>query len=189
MIQHRNTLISDDLLEARFVCNLNKCKGVCCVEGDYGAPIEKTEVAFIKDNLEKILPYLSEEGKNTILRKGFFETDCDYELVTRCLPTGECVFAVWNNGMLSCGMEQSWKDGHSSFRKPISCHLYPVRTRNIGNMEALNYHQWEICKAACALGDELKVPVFRFVKDALIRKYGEDWYEELEAIYLAYTKQ
>lgn len=182
MIIHNDTLVSEDIFEKNFICNLSKCKGACCVEGDQGAPITEAEIEAIGKNLEQIKPYLTPLSLKAIEEKGFWETDPEGDLVTTCLPTGECNFSVYTDGILGCGMEQAWKDEKSTFRKPISCHLYPIRVSNVGEYEALNYHKWDVCKPACKLGDEHKVPVYKFLKDALVRKYGEPWYNELEDI-------
>jgi hypothetical protein len=182
MIIHEDTLISEDLFEQNFICNLSKCKGACCVEGDQGAPLSKEEIAAIGENLEQIKPYLTPASLSAINQKGYWETDPEGDLVTTCLPSGECNFSIYKNGILSCGMEQAWKDGKSTFRKPISCHLYPIRISQVGQYEALNYHRWDVCKPACTLGNEHKVPVYSFLKDALIRKFGEPWYNELDGI-------
>lgn len=188
MIIHEQTLISEDLFEKQFICNLSKCKGACCVEGEQGAPLNKAEIELIAQDLEAIKPYLTSQSLEAIDEKGFWETDPEGDLVTTCLPTGECNFSRYENGILSCGMEQAWKDGKTTFRKPISCHLYPIRVSQVGEYEALNYHRWEVCKPACELGKEKGVAVYEFLKDALIRKYGEEWYKELDAIGKAYLE-
>jgi hypothetical protein len=182
MIIHESALISEDLFEKNFICNLSKCKGACCVEGDQGAPITEQEIEAIERNLEKIKPYLTLQSLKAIEEKGFWETDPEGDLVTTCLPTGECNFSIYRDGILGCGMEQAWKDESSDFRKPLSCHLYPIRVAQVGEYEALNYHKWDVCKPACKLGDEHQVPVYKFLRDALIRKFGEPWYNELEDI-------
>jgi hypothetical protein len=182
MIIHEQTLISEDVLEKNFICNLGKCKGACCVEGEQGAPVSKEEITLIEKDLEQIKPYLTPQSIKAIEAKGFWETDPEGDLVTTCLPTGECNFSIYKDGILGCGIEQAWKDGKTTFRKPISCHLYPIRISQVGEYDALNYHRWDVCKPACKLGNEHKVPVYRFLKDALIRKYGEAWYAELDGI-------
>jgi hypothetical protein len=182
MIIHEPALISEDLFEKNFICNLAKCKGACCLEGDQGAPITEAEITAIQENIEQIKPYLTSQSREAIEAKGFWETDPEGDLVTTCLPTGECNFSVYQNGILSCGMEQAWKDEKSSFQKPLSCHLYPIRVKHVGEYDALNYHQWDVCKPACQLGNEHKLPVYKFLKDALVRKFGEPWYKELEDI-------
>jgi hypothetical protein len=183
MIIHGDTLIQEQVISELFLCDLEHCKGACCVEGDYGAPLDEEELEAISENLEHIKPYLTESARAEIDRRGFYEKDCDGELVTTCLPTGECNFSFRDaQGVLKCGMEQAFKDGKSSFRKPISCHLYPIRLSKVGSYTALNYHKWNICKAACSLGKRNKVSLYRFVKDALTRKFGAAWYAELERL-------
>lgn len=186
MIIHRNTLISEDLFERYFICDLHQCKGACCVEGDFGAPLQQEEVDLIKDDLRNIMPFLSEEGKAVITTNGVVETDKEGDLVTTCRTTGECCFAIYENGLLSCGMEKAYQAGNTNFIKPLSCHLYPIRINKVGIYDALNFHKWDICNCALKLGNQNKIPVFRFLKNALIRKYGEDWFMELEQIYEAY---
>lgn len=182
MIIHENTLLSEDLFEKHFICDLGKCKGACCVEGDFGAPVTQEEIETLNEILPAISPYLRREGLEVIAKKGVSETDCDGDLVTTCLPTGECSFAVYENGVLGCGIEKAWKAGATSFRKPLSCHLYPIRVSSVAEYDALNYHRWEVCKPACRLGEEHKVPLYRFLKDALVRAYGREWYDELDDI-------
>jgi len=187
VIIHQNQLISEDVLEKQFVCNLSKCKGACCIEGDAGAPVSREEMEILKQELPAIRPFMEQKQLDWVDEKGFAILDEDDEFVTECLPTGECVFVVREeSGLLSCAIEQAWKAGKTTFRKPISCHLYPIRILKLGEFEALNYHRWDICKDACSLGNELKVPVYRFLKDSLIRRFGEAWYKELEAIAQAY---
>jgi len=183
MIIHHNTLVSEDIFEKDFVCNLEKCKGACCVEGEYGAPITEEEIKIIKKDFKKISPFLSEKGRKEIEKKGIWEKDKEDDIVTTCLKTGECNFSVYDEkGILGCGIEKAWKAGKTKFRKPVSCHLYPIRITQLANYEAINYHRWDICKPACTLGKKLDVPVYKFLKEALIRKYGEDWYNELDEI-------
>ena len=183
-------LVSSELVETDFVCNLSACKGACCWEGDWGAPLDKEEM----DTLERIYPnikrFLAPAGVESIEQQGLYQY---YEkpkaFGTPLLPNGACVYLTFDpNGVAKCGIEKAWEAGATDFRKPISCHLYPVRVNKEegSGFEALNYDKWDICSAACSLGKSLKVPVFRFVKEALIRKYGEAFYEELEAAALQY---
>lgn len=175
-----NTLISEDVFDQEFICNLSACKGACCVEGDAGAPVTLDEKAKIESELEKIKPYLTKESFTAIENSACFEKDEDEEWVTTCLPSGECNFSFRNeNGVLSCGIEQSFLAGESKIRKPISCYLYPIRVSKVGDYEALNYHKWDICSAACSLGKQEKVAVYQFLKGPLIDRFGEDWYQEL----------
>jgi hypothetical protein len=175
-------LVSDDIREREFVCNLDKCKGACCVEGDYGAPLDEDELAILEEVYPKVKPYLSPEGIREIEKQGTHTTDCDGDLVTPVIDGRECVYAIYDKkGILKCGIEEAYNDGKVSWKKPISCHLYPIRITKKKDFEALNYHKWHICSPACALGKELQVPVYQFLKVPLVRKYGEAWYDDLLA--------
>jgi len=191
MIEHRGTLISEDLFAKRFVCDLNACKGACCVAGESGAPLEKEEEAQLKELWPKIKPYIPEKGQRAIDEHGVSELDSDGDLVTTLVEgRQECAFTVFDEkGIALCGVERAWKDGAIPFRKPISCHLYPIRVVELGkDQEGLNYHKWPICKPACTCGAKLDVPVFRFLKDSLTRKYGAEWFVELEEVYTAWQE-
>ncbi len=180
MLKIQNILVSDEIAENEFVCNLEKCKGACCVEGDLGAPLEEDELKVLSDIYHEVKPFLTPEGIKAIEEQGLFILDEDGDYSTPTIGGRECAYAVYDErGVLQCGIERAYNAGKISWRKPISCHLYPVRIMKRRNLEALNYHRWEICSAACTLGQQLKVPVYRFLKDALIRRYGESWYSEL----------
>ena len=180
MFQIEKTLVSEEILENDFVCNLNACKGACCVEGDLGAPLEEHELAELEGAYEAVKPYLSEEGIKAIEKEGLYIKDFEGDYSTTTIGGKECAFAIYDEkGILKCGIEQAYFDGKTTFRKPVSCHLYPIRITKYDHYDALNYDRWDICSAACALGDKLGVPVYKFLKEALIRKYGEAWYEEL----------
>jgi hypothetical protein len=180
MMKVGEILVSDDVREKEFVCNLEKCKGACCVEGDFGAPLDEDELAILEEIYPKVKPYLSKEGIAVIEKTGTHTVDEDGDLVTPVIDGRECVYAIYDKkGVLKCGIEQAYYDGKVSWKKPISCHLYPIRITKKKEFEALNYHKWHICSPACALGKELQVPVYKFLKDPLIRKYGEAWYEDL----------
>lgn len=189
MIEHRGTLISEDLFEKRFVCDLNACKGECCVAGESGAPLEQQEADLMKELWPKIRPYIPEKGQRAIDEHGVSEVDEDGDLVTTLVEgRGECAFTVFDEkGIALCGVEKAWKDGAIPFRKPLSCHLYPIRVAKLKFHDGLNYHQWPICKPACECGAKLDVPVFRFLRDALTRAYGAEWFAELEEIYAAWA--
>ena len=184
MIQVGEILVSDDIREKEFVCNLEKCKGACCVEGDYGAPLEDDELEILAEIYPKIKKYLSPEGIKAIDEQGTHVLDEDGDWSTPVIQGRECAYAVYDKqGILKCGIEQAYNDGKIGWKKPISCHLYPIRVTQKKSFEALNYHKWHICSPACALGKELQVPIYKFLKDPLIRKYGEAWYQQLvEAI-------
>ena len=184
MLAIQKTLVSLDLLDRFFVCDLNACKGACCVQGDAGAPLTEEEIDLLEDIIDDILPYLDEGGKAMIANKGVFEIDVDGDKGTSLLENGRCAYAlVSEDGMVSCGIEKAFNDGKIDFKKPVSCHLYPVRITEHAAYDAVNYNKWKICKPACDCGAKLDVPLFKFLKEALTRKYGEEWYQELETIY------
>lgn len=180
MLKVGDILVSDDIREVEFVCHLEKCKGACCVEGELGAPLEESELQIMKDIQQDIAPYLTKEGLKSIKRHGAYVLDEDGDFSTPTINGKECAYAHYDDkGILKCGIEQAYLEGKTSFRKPISCHLYPIRITQKKNFEAVNYHQWRVCAAACALGKSLQVPLYKFLKEPLIRKYGEAWYNEL----------
>ena len=181
MIAIENTLVSDDLISKEFVCNISKCKGECCVAGEAGAPLEKKEVIWLKKNYSKIKPFLSSKGIASIEQQGVSVKGLDGDLETPLVEGKECAYTVFSeNGTASCGIEKAYKQGVVDYQKPISCHLYPVRVQEYEELIAVNYHSWSVCSDACSLGAELKIPVYQFVKTALIRKFGMDWYLALE---------
>jgi len=181
MIQIGSTLVSDELLTEAFVCDLNACKGACCVEGEYGAPLTRDEANELAALQDQIATYLSEEGKATIADQGAWVTGEDGDLETPLMPTGHCAYVIEDaDKKLKCGLESVHQEGILSFKKPVSCHLYPVRVQQYSSFEAVNYHRWDICGAACTLGSSLKVKVYVFVKEALVRKFGAEWYAALE---------
>ncbi|MBX7124734.1 MAG: DUF3109 family protein [Cyclobacteriaceae bacterium] len=180
MIQVGDVLVSDDIRDVEFVCHLEKCKGACCVEGDLGAPLEENELQEMKDLQKVVRPYLTPEGKKAIDAQGPYILDEDGDYSTPTIGGKECAYAHYDKqGVLKCGIEQAYLDGKLSFRKPISCHLYPIRITRKKGLEAVNYHKWNICSAACTYGKSLQVPLYQFLKEPLIRKYGKAWYEEL----------
>lgn len=181
MIIVDKAVLSDDIKEKHFVCDLQKCKGACCVEGDLGAPLNTEELPIINSILEEVKPYLTPEGQNVIEAEGAYELDDEGEYCTTTIEGKECAFAIYDKaGILKCGIEQAYNDGKINWQKPISCHLYPIRITKYDHYDALNYDRWEICDPACSLGDELKVPIYKFLKGPLVRKYGEKWYEDLQ---------
>ena len=181
MLQIENTLISDDLIEKKFVCNLNACKGICCVEGDSGAPLEPDEREFLEKEIEQIKPFLRPEGIKAVEENGLYYIDSEHDYVTTLVKGKECAYAVFeDNGTASCGIEKAYLKGKSSFRKPLSCWLYPVRIKEFKNLTAVNYDVWDICKSAVIQGEKLGVPVYEFLKEPLIKKFGKEWYEQLE---------
>ncbi len=183
MFQLGKTIVSDDLIEKDFVCNLNACKGICCVAGEAGAPLEQAEIDILDQEYDNIKPYLRPEGIAALEEQGNWIERENGELETTLVNNKECAYTIFkDDGTAMCGIEAAYRDGATGFYKPISCHLYPVRIQEYTDFKAVNYHKWQICDDACALGEELSVPVYRFVKEALIRKFGQDWYNELEEI-------
>ena len=183
MFQLGKTIVSEDIIEKEFVCNLGACKGECCVAGEAGAPVTETEINILKKIYPKVKQFLRPEGIKAIEIQGTHIVSELRELETPLVNGKECAYVNFTeNGISSCGIEDAFNAGEVDFRKPISCHLYPVRVQDYGEFAAVNYHKWPICDDACTLGATLKVPVYKFVKDALIRKFGNDWYTELEKV-------
>ena len=183
MIQIGEKIISRELFENHFICHLEKCEGNCCVFGDSGAPLEDAEAESLADELDKILPYMRAEGLRGVGDQGAWVIDKDGDKVTPLIGREECAYVVFEDSIARCAIEQAYDDGAISFRKPISCHLYPIRVGKLKQGIALNYHQWSICEPARILGKREGVPGFRFLKDPLIRVYGEEFYKELEIVY------
>ena len=182
MLVVADTIVSDDIADKFFVCHIEKCKGACCIEGDLGAPLEVDELAILEQIYQDIEPYLSVEGRAAVVEQGLYVRDFEGDFSTPTIKNRECAYAIYDKQRnLKCGIEQAYLDGKSSFRKPISCHLYPIRTKKYGDFEALNYNRWDICSPACSFGEHLGVPLYKFLKEPLIRKYGESWYQELVA--------
>jgi len=181
----QDILISEDVLKKYFRCNLDACKGACCWEGDFGAPLETAELETLEKIYADIKPFLRPEGIQVIEDQGLYIYYQGLKSFgTPLLGNGACAFLTFEeNGVAKCGIEKAFEAGATDFRKPISCHLYPIRASKNEEVdfEALNYDRWEICSAACTAGKKEKIPVFRFAKAALVRKYGEAFYEELEA--------
>jgi hypothetical protein len=189
MIKVGETLVSEEILEKEFVCNLTACKGACCVEGDAGAPLLEEELAVLDDEYDRIADFLRPEGRAAIEEQGHYIVDNDGDFVTPLVKGKECAYTTFSeNGMAMCGIEQAWKEGATTFRKPVSCHLYPVRVTKYPTFEAVNYHKWPICSAACSLGAELQVSVFEFTKEALRRRFGDEWVSEMELVAREWSK-
>ena len=183
MFQLEKTIISEDILDNEFVCNLAACKGECCVAGEAGAPVSKEETAILKEILPKIKAFLRPEGLEAIATQGTYTTNPVGDFETTLINKKECAYAVFDkDNIAKCGIEEAYNQGVINFKKPISCHLYPIRVQEYSQLTAVNYHSWPICNDACTLGKQLKVPTYKFVKEALIRKFGEDWYEELDRV-------
>ncbi|NNC69608.1 MAG: DUF3109 family protein [Flavobacteriaceae bacterium] len=189
MFQLGKTIVSEEIIEKEFVCNLSACKGACCVDGEAGAPLEEDELKILMDAYPLVKPYLTKVGIEAIEEQGLYVTvKGEYE--TPLIGSDDsCVYINYDDkGIAQCGIEQAYNDGKIDWKKPISCHLYPVRVQDYSEFSAVNYHKWQICDDACSLGKELQVPIYKFVKEALIRKFGEDWYAELEKVAEKFNK-
>lgn len=191
MIQIQNTLVSLDLIERHFCCNLDVCKGECCIEGDAGAPISEEEYERLQEVWPKVLEYLTPGGRRVLEEQGPGYYDEEGDLVTSLVEGRECVFATYgDNGMCLCGLEKAYRDGKTDFCKPVSCHLYPVRLKELsGGMTAVNCHRWKICKAAEVLGRKRGVRAYEFLREPLERRFGKEWYEELSIVAGEWLKQ
>lgn len=183
MVQIDDVVVSLDVFREKFICNLDACKGQCCIEGDAGAPLEEEEVAKLEKVLPVIWDQLSPQAREIIDRQGVCYTDQDGDLVTSIVNGKDCVFTCYDEkGCCYCAIEKAYRDGKVGFYKPVSCHLYPIRVGNYGPYKAVNYHRWDVCKAAVILGQKENVPVYKFLKEPLIRKFGEAWYNEMESV-------
>ncbi len=181
MYQIGDVLISDEVLTERFVCDLEKCMGACCIEGDAGAPVDLDEIMQIEEVLPVIWDQLSIPARKVINKQGVAYSDPEGQLVTSIVNGKDCVFTCYDEkGGCYCALEKAYREGKTKFYKPLSCHLYPIRHKKVGDLDALNYHRWDVCKAAVLLGEQLDVRVYEFLKEPLIRKFGEEWYHELE---------
>ncbi len=181
MIQIDDTIISTDMFDKQFCCDLTCCKGECCIEGDSGAPLEEKEVAILEEILPAVWNDLSPVSQDVINKQGVSYVDIEGDRVTSIVNGGECVFSyVDEDGVCKCSIEKAYREGKIDFYKPISCHLYPVRLENLSNgTVAINIHRWKVCQAAFELGKKLGMPVYRFLKEPLIRRFGAEWYEKV----------
>jgi hypothetical protein len=179
MIVIDNTIVSEEIRDKHFCCELEKCKGACCVEGDAGAPLAEEEISELEDYLDRIKPYMQKAGIMVVEKSGVFDYDMHGEYVTPLIADKDCAFVYHETGIAYCAIEKAYEDKTIGFRKPISCHLYPIRIKENNGFESVNYHKWHICQPACDNGKKLDLPLYKFLKDPLIRKYGEEWYKKL----------
>ena len=182
MFQLHKTIVSEEILEKEFVCNLSACKGTCCVDGDAGAPLSLEETDVLKEIYPKVKPFLRKEGIKAIEEQGASVIGFDGEPETTLIDGKDCAYVIFDGKTALCGIEQAYNQGIVTWKKPISCHLYPIRIKEYSDFAAVNYHKWHICDDACDLGKELGVPVYVFLKESLIRKFGQEWYNELDKI-------
>ena len=191
MIKIKGKLISEEIFDRQFVCDLNACKGACCIQGDTGAPLEESEKAVMEAIYPKVVSYMRPEGREAVEAQGTWVIDKQGYLGTPLINDEECAYVVFKDGTAFCAIEQAHRDGKIDYPKPISCHLYPIRVleMDLVSLEALNFDEWDICAPACKLGKQLKVPVFQFLKAPLIRKYGPEFYQEMDEVFQAYEAQ
>ena len=179
MFEIDGKLISLDIVEKNFFCNLKVCRGHCCVQGSSGAPLTDEETQILDRIFETIRPRLTAEGVSAIEAQGKWIVDRDGDKVTTLVDNGPCAYAVDDGGIVKCAIEMAWRDGEVDFQKPISCHLYPIRLTKVGNMTGVEYHRWDICHSSRQLGKKLHLPLYKFLKEPLIRRFGQAWYDEL----------
>jgi hypothetical protein len=183
LVEIQDKIVSTQIFERQFVCDLTACKGACCIEGNGGAPVTKEEVDIIEASLDKVLPYMRPEGIAAIEAQGVVYEDEDFEPATTLVNGKECAFVYFDQtNTAKCAIEKAHREGQIDFIKPISCHLYPIRTKQFNEYTALNYEKWDICEPACACGEKLDVPVYKFLKEPLIRAFGPEFYKELEIV-------
>ncbi len=180
MLEIGKTIVSFDVIEEHFLCDLFKCKGACCVEGDSGAPLTAEEVLKLEEIYPIVEPYMTQEGKAVIAHQGTSMVDEDGDTVTPLVNNRECAYTFTDDkGIVKCGIEKAFLEGKIDFRKPVSCHLFPVRITEYKRFDAVNYQELKICKPGRECGRGQKLPLYQFLKEPLIRKYGKDWYEQL----------
>lgn len=181
MIEIGRIILSQAIFSEHFVCDLLKCKGACCVEGDSGAPLTPEEAKIIEKDYPNFEKYLPEHHKKEIQKQGFSMIDDDGDLVTPLVNKRQCAYSFYDeNGILKCSIEKAFFEGKTQFRKPVSCHLFPIRITEYKRFDAVNYQELDICKPGRECGKSQKVKLYRFLKEPLIRKYGKEWYKEVE---------
>jgi len=189
MVQVEDKIVSFDIFEKQFVCDLSACKGACCVDGDAGAPLTDDELDVLSKIFDEVKPYMRQEGITAIEQQGIYVVDADGDNTTALVNNKECAFVSFDqDGTAKCSIEQAHNDGKIEFKKPISCHLFPIRTKKYGDFEAVNYEAIDICQPACECGQKLQVPVYLFLKEPLIRSYGMEWFEQLSEAALLLKK-
>ena len=181
MIEIDGKIVSDDILTECFACDIARCKGECCVDGNSGAPLEMEEADILEEEYENYKPYMTPEGIESVERQGFMVVDCDGDYTTPLVDDAECAYSYRENGITLCAIEKAFREGKCSFRKPISCHLYPIRLINLSNGTiGLNYHRWNVCSSACENGRKLGIPVYKSLREPIRRRFGEEFYKALE---------
>lgn len=183
MVEIQNTLVALDVFREKFCCDLSACKGACCIEGDAGAPVKIDEVVELEDAADLVWDELSAQAQSMIDKQGVVYTDPDGDLVTSIVNGKDCVFTCYDDkGCCFCAIDKAFREGKCAFRKPVSCYLYPIRLSKVGDMTAVNYHRWDVCKDAVALGEKLGLPVYKFLKEPLIQVFGQEWWDEVDTV-------
>lgn len=182
MIIINNTIVSDKIADCCFCCDIRQCKGQCCVEGDAGAPLDESELPILEEILPDLLPYMTPEGIQSVTQQGVAVLDNAGELCTPLVNGRECAYTIWgDDGTAFCAIERAYLEGTINFQKPVSCHLYPIRVDDFGEFIAVNYHEWDICHCAVDKGRNIGTPLYIYLKEPLIRRFGEAWYTDLVA--------
>ncbi|MBW7868070.1 MAG: DUF3109 family protein [Brumimicrobium sp.] len=190
LIQIGDKIVTDELFTRKFMCDLNKCKGACCVEGEDGAPVTTDEIKIIEELLPKIKPYMITEGIEKVEKDGVAHADKDGDMVTNLVSNGACAFVFYDErGIAKCAIEKAYRNGDINWKKPISCELFPIRAKKFPEFTALNYEEIDICKPGCVLGEKMNIPLYQFLKNAIIRAYGEEFYQELDKVFLEIQKE
>jgi hypothetical protein len=189
MLEIDNCIVSLDIIEKSFLCDLEKCKGACCIHGDSGAPLEDSETTILEEIFPIVKKYMREEGVKAIEKQGTHIIDSDGDKVTPLINGEECAYVIFDGEIAKCAIEKAWEEKEIDFQKPVSCHLYPIRITKYTKFDALNYHTWDICKCAVKLGKKENLPMYIFLDTPLIRKYGSDWYQQLTVVANEYIKQ
>jgi len=182
MIEIDDKIVSTDLLRECFACDLSRCKGICCVEGNAGAPLEMDEVDILEEEWENYRPYMTGAGIEAVERQGFMVVDPEGDYTTPLVDDAECAYSYEENGITYCAIERAWREGKCAFRKPVSCHLYPIRVARFSNgTVGLNYHRWSVCQPARECGRRLGIPVYKALREPIVRAFGEAFYNQLDA--------
>jgi hypothetical protein len=182
MIQIENKIISKDVFEKQFICDLNACKGACCVEGDSGAPLLEDEIKKIEEIYDDVKEYMTRKGRGIIEEKGVYVIDSDGDVTTPLINDRQCAFVISENGISKCAIEKAYTENKTDFKKPISCHLFPIRITSYKDFDAINYESIKICSPACDLGKSMQVAVYEFLEESIVRRYGQAFYNELRSI-------
>lgn len=183
IIEIEDKIVSTEIFDVRFCCDLDACKGICCVEGNAGAPLEAEEIDILEEEYENYKPFMKPEGVEAIRRQGFFVIDLDGDLTTPLIGDAECAYVCEKDGITFCAIEKAWRQGKTTFKKPISCHLYPIRLSNFSNgTTGIMYHRWSVCDGALVLGEKVGKPLYQILKEPIVRRFGADFYQALESV-------